>query len=265
MIFAPIQPFRDIRLTITTEFLSIKVSCKVLSGTSSKITSWIDVHYQCPFLTVQISIYRKFHHVRTFKLTRLHSVSFSEAAHIVPVLQILRVIETHFFIGGDNHHPFIFRFIPEHFRVTEISQTIRRAQDGVLLVFSKCPSIILAKSKTLDLPVFVTGRSIKNQDAPYSIPRYILLIDNRAAGKDMSQCITGNSWGQMFPMYKVLTDRMSPMHISPFRTVRVILKIQMIFSIFIHQSVGIIHPAIERSMMVNRAELFRIGCIKSIR
>ena len=34
------------------------------------------------------------------------------SAHIVPVLQILRVIETHFFIGGDNHHPFIFRFIP---------------------------------------------------------------------------------------------------------------------------------------------------------
>ena len=236
-----------------------------MSGTSSEITSRIDVHYQCPFLTVQISIHWKFHHVRTFKLTRLYPVSFSEAAHIVPVLQILRVIETHFFIGGDNHHPFIFRFIPEHFRITKIFQTISRTQDRVLLIFSKCPSVILAKSKTLDLPVFVTGRSIKSQDTPCSVTRYILLIDNRAARKDMSQCVTGDSWFQMFPMYKVLTDRMSPMHISPFRTVRVILKIQMIFSIFIHQSVGIIHPAIERSMMVNRAELFRIGCIKSIR
>ena len=236
-----------------------------MGSTSSEITSRIDVHYQCPFLTVQISIHRKFHHVRTFKLTRLCPVSFSKTTHIVPVLQILRVIETHFFIGGDNHHPFIFRFIPEHFWVTEISQTISRAQDGVLLIFSKCPSIILAKSKTLDLPVFITGRSIKSQDTPCSVTRYILLIDNRATGKDMSQCITGNSWFQMFPMHQVFADRMSPMHISPFRAVRIILKIQMIFSIFIHQSVGIIHPAIERSMMVNRAELFRIGCIKSIR
>jgi len=265
MILPPIQPFGDIRLTVTTEFLSIKVSCKVLSGTSSEITSRIDVHYQCPFLTVQISIYRKFHHVRTFKLTRLYPVSFSEAAHIVPVLQILRVIETHFFIGGDNHHPFIFRFIPENFRITEVFQTVRRTQNGVLLIFNKCPSIILAKSKTLDLPVFITGRSIKSQDTPCSVTGYIFLIDNRATGKDMSQCIAGDSWFQMFPMHQVFADRMSPMHISPFRAVRIILKIQMIFSIFIHQSVGIIHPAIERSMMENRTELFCIGSIKCIR
>ena len=54
------------------------------------------------------------------------------------------------------------------------------------------------------------------------------------------------------------------MHISPFGTVRVILIIQMIFSIFINQSVSIVHPTIEGSMVVNRTKLIRIGCIECI-
>ena len=265
MIFAPIQPFRDIWLIVTNKLRSIEISCEVLGSTPPEVTSRIYIYYQRPFLTVRIPIYRKFYHVRTFKLTRLHSVSFSEATHIVPVLQILRIIETHFFIGRNNHNPFIFRFIPENFRITEVFQTVRRTQNGVLLIFSKCPPVILAKSKTLYLPVFVTGRSIKSQNTPCSVTGYILLIDNRAARKDMSQCVTGNSWFQMFPMHQVFTDRMSPMHISPFRTIRVILKIQMIFSIFIHQPVSIIHPAIKGSMMINRTKLFCIGSIKCIR
>ena len=201
VIFAPIQPFRDIWLIVTNKFRSIKVSYKILSCATTKIAPRIYIHYQRPFLVVRISIYRKFHHIRTFKLTRLNSVPFSETAHIIPVFQILRIIETHFFISRNNHHPFIFRFISENFRVTEIFQTTRRTQNGVLLIFSKCPPVILAKSKTLYLPVFVTGRSIKSQNTPCSVTGYILLIDNRATRKDMSQCVTGNSWFQMFPMH----------------------------------------------------------------
>ena len=265
MILSPIQPFRDIWLIVTNKFRSVKVSCKVLGCTPSEIASRIHVYYQRPFLTIYVSIYRKFHHIRTFKLTRLHSVPFSETAHIIPVFQILRVIKTHFLIGRNNHNPLIFRFIPENFRIAEIFQTVRRTKDGILLVFSKCPSVIFAKSKTLDLPVFVTSRSIKSQNSPRSIASHILLINNRTAGKDMSQCITGNSRRQVFPMHKISADGMSPMHISPFGTVRVVLKVQMIFSIFIDQPVGIIHPTIQRSMVINWTKLICIGCIKCIR
>ena len=265
MIFAPIQPFRDIWLIVTNKLRSIEISCEVLGSTPPEVTSRIYIYYQRPFLTVRIPIYRKFYHIRTFKLTGLHTVSFAKATQVVPVFQIMGVIETHFLIGRDNHHPFTLRCIPEDFRVTEIFQTIGRTQNRILFVFSKCPSVILAKSKTLYLPVFVTGRSIKSQNTPCSVTGYILLIDNRATRKDMSQCVTGNSWFQMFPMHQVFADRMSPMHISPFGTIRVILKIQMIFSIFIYQSVCIIHPAIKGSMMINRTKLFCIGSIKCIR
>ena len=264
MIFAPIQPFRDIWLIVTNKFRSIKVSYKILSCATTKIAPRIYIHYQRPFLVVRISIYRKFHHIRTFKLTRLNSVPFSETAHIIPVFQILRIIETHFFISRNNHHPFIFRFISENFRVTEIFQTTRRAQDRIILIFRKGATVVITVGQTLNLPILITGRSVKSQDRAFSITGRILLVDNRTSGKDMSQCIAGNSWFQMFPMHQVFTDRMSPMHISPFGAIRIILIIQMIFSIFIHQPVSIIHPAIKGSMMINRTKLFRIGCIKRI-
>ena len=235
-----------------------------MSCATTKIAPRIYIHYQRPFLVVRISIYRKFHHIRTFKLTRLNSVPFSETAHIIPVFQILRIIETHFFISRNNHHPFIFRFISENFRVTEIFQTTRRAQDRIILIFRKGTTIVITVSQTLNLSVLIAGRSIESQNRACSITGHILLIDNGTPGEDMPQCVTGNGRSQMFPVHQVFADRMSPMHISPFGTVRVILIIQMIFSIFINQSVSIVHPTIEGSMVVNRTKLIRIGCIECI-
>ena len=43
------------------------------------------------------------------------------------------------------------------------------------------------------------------------------------------------------------------MHISPFRTIRIVLVAKMIDAIFIKHSVGVIHPAIAWRMVVNRA------------
>ena len=185
MIFSPVQPFRDIRLIVTNKFCTVKVTDKIFSSTPSEVTSRIYIDNQCPFLIVDIAVYRKFHHIRTFKLTGLHTVSFAKATQVVPVFQIMGVIETHFLIGRDNHHPFTLRCIPEDFRVTEIFQTIGRTQNRILFVFSKCPSVVFAISQTLNLSVLIAGRSIVSEDGTCSVARHILLIDNRTTGKDM--------------------------------------------------------------------------------
>lgn len=44
-------------------------------------------------------------------------------------------------------------------------------------------------------------------------------------------------------MQHVFTYSMAPMHWAPYRTVRVILIKHMVFSIEVHQAIGIIHPS----------------------
>ena len=57
---------------------------------------------------------------------------------------------------------------------------------------------------------------------------------------------------------------MSPVHIAPHGAIRIILIIQMIFSIFIKHTVGVVHPTIDRSVMIERTEHFSVGIIKRI-
>ena len=81
----------------------------------------------------------------------------------------------------------------------------------------------------------------------------------------MSQCIAGKCRLQMFPVHQILAHRMSPVHVAPHRAVRIILIEQVILTIFIYQSVGIVHPSVERSMVIQGTVLVCIGRVKSIR
>ena len=92
-----------------------------------------------------------------------------------------------------------------------------------------------------------------------------MFIHNGTSREDMPQCITGNRRVKMLPMNQILAHGMSPVHISPYGAVWIILKIKVIFTVFINQSVGIIHPAIKRSVMINRTELIPVCRIKCIR
>ena len=58
---------------------------------------------------------------------------------------------------------------------------------------------------------------------------------------------------------------MSPVHIPPHRTVRVVLIKQMINTILIYHSIRIIHPSISWCKVINRTEFFTIGSIIFIR
>ena len=51
---------------------------------------------------------------------------------------------------------------------------------------------------------------------------------------------------------------MSPMHIAPFRAIRIVLVTKMIDAIFIKHTVRVIHPAIAWRMVVKRPIVVRI-------
>ena len=75
-----------------------------------------------------------------------------------------------------------------------------------------------------------------------SKPGSVMLIHHCAAGEDPAVLIGIQRDGQMLPVNKVWADGMSPMHRTPQVTVWVILIEQVIFTVEIHQAVGIVHP-----------------------
>ena len=56
----------------------------------------------------------------------------------------------------------------------------------------------------------------------------------------------------MLPRHQVATDSMTPIHVSPTRTVRVILIEQMILAILVHHTIRIVHPTPLWSKVINR-------------
>src|SRR5574344_994933 len=80
----------------------------------------------------------------------------------------------------------------------------------------------------------------------------------------MAHIVAGDSWGEMFPMYEIFADCVSPVHIAPLASIGVILEVEMILTVFIDHAVGVVHPAIERSEMIRRTIVIGVGGIECI-
>ena len=68
----------------------------------------------------------------------------------------------------------------------------------------------------------------------------------------------------MLPVDQVAAGGVSPRHVLPFGAKGVPLVAKVPDAIFIDHTVGIVHPAIERCVVVGGAILLPIGCIKCI-
>ena len=178
MVFSVVKPFCHFRLRVAFKFLTVKVSDEVFSSTTSKHTSRVDVDNHHPLHLVFVTIHRQLDKVRTFELVRLYAIAFSKTTLILPVFQIRRRIETHLLVGRNNHIPLLRRFIPEHFRIAEVFQSVKRSQNRVLLVFCISTSIVIAVSHTLNLSVFVAGRGIESNDGILSVACAIILVNH---------------------------------------------------------------------------------------
>ena len=137
-----------------------------------------------------------------------------------------------------------------------------------MFIFCISASIVRAVCHTLHLTLstgYITVRSIKSNNCILTVACAVIFIHNSTSREDMPQSITDNRRVEVFPMNQVFAHGMSPMHIPPHRAVWIMLEIKVIFTIFINQSVGIVHPSIKRSVMVKRTEFISVCCIKCIR
>ena len=265
MVLAIVEKLSYRRVAITGEVRPIEVTNKVLCSTTTKETARIDIHYHHPFLLIWIAINREFEEVGTFKLIGLWTITLTESTYVGPVFQVRRRIETHFFVGRNNHIPFLQWLIPEDLWIAEVFHTIKRLQNWVLLIFIEGITAIGAISHTLCLRILLAIGGIKGDNRILTITRRTVLVYYRTTREDMSHRVTLKRRFNLFPMDKVTTDSMSPVHISPHGAVRVILITEVVDPIFIKHSNRIVHPSIGRGMMIRRTVEIGIGHIPNIR
>ena len=122
-----------------------------------------------------------------------------------------------------------------------------------------------AISHTLRLGILLAIGCIKGDNRILAISCHTLLIYYRTSRKNMPHRVAVNRRFYLFPINKIMTYSMSPMHISPHRTVGVILITEVVDPIFIKHTNRVVHPSIGRGMMIRRTIEIGIGHIPNIR
>ena len=103
---------------IAGKYRSIEIADEILGRAAAEVASGIDVDDHDP---LRLPFRRsQWEEIGTLELARPGAVTIAPCAHVLPVSEILRRIEPHFLVGGDDHDPLLLRLIPKDFGVTEI-------------------------------------------------------------------------------------------------------------------------------------------------
>ena len=121
-----------------------------------------------------------------------------------------------------------------------------------------------AISHTLCLCILLAIGGIKGDNRILTITRRTVLIYYRTTREDMSHRIALKRRFNLFPMNKVTTDSMSPVHISPHGAIRVILKTEVVDPVFIKHTNRIVHPSVRRGMMIRWTIVVVIGNVPHV-
>ncbi|CDB10232.1 unknown [Bacteroides sp. CAG:633] len=264
MVLTEVEPLGDALVVVALEFLAIELAYEIFRSTTAEGATGVDVDNHHPLHVVLVAIDRQLYKVGTFKLVGLYAITFAKLAEVFPVLHVGGRVETHVLVGRNNHVPLLCGFVPEDFRVAEVLQSVERSQDGVLFVLGVGAAVVVAVGHALYLSVLVAGRGVESNHGVLAVAGAVVLVDNGATREDVSQRVACDGRVEVFPMNEVAADGVSPVHVAPLRSVGVVLEVQVIFAVFVDQTVGVVHPAIERRVVINGTVIIGIGSIESI-
>ena len=268
VVLAPVEPFHGGRLRVTLELLAVKLSDEILRGRTAKDETWVDVDDHDILLVGWVAIDGQREEVGTLKLVGLGSEALTPLAYVGPLLEILRLIEAHVLIGRHDHVPRLRGLIPEDLRVAEVLQSVKRRHHGVALILDEGASVVLAVSHTLHLHLLAVSHavgSVVGDDCVLAESCRVARIDDGASREDVSHRVAGDGGVEMIPVYEVAADGVAPVHVAPLRSVGVVLEVEMILPILVGESVGVVHPSVERRVVIDGAVVVRIGRVEGVR
>ena len=88
----------DLGRRLGDELLTIEGADEVLGSTTTEGTAWINIDDHHPLLLTR-RLVSELEEVGALELVGACSVAFTEGAHIVPLLQILRAVEAHLLVS----------------------------------------------------------------------------------------------------------------------------------------------------------------------
>ena len=250
MVLAIVEELGHIGCIIASKRLAVEVTDEILGSRTAEHAAGIDVDYHHPLL---LAVDRHREEVGALKLVGLGAVALTEGADVGPVLQIVRLIEPHLLVGRDNHKPALLGGIPEHLRVAEVGESVKRREDGVVLILGEGQSVVGGIGHALYLSVLLAGRGIEGNDGAGTVASGVVDIDDRRTREDMPHGVAGQCCGLFGPVEEVAAHGVTPMHVAPLRAIGIVLIIEVPDAILIEHAVGVVHPTVGRRMVIHRA------------
>ena len=160
---------------------------------------------------------------------------------------------------GQDKVPLAGMVVPKHFGVASLTL---ESHYGVAGIDGESGPAVVARGETLHLAR--AGRGIHGYHGILAKSGGVFAVDSATAAEHRTEAVGLDCQRQVLPVYKVGRYRVAPGHVLPFRTIRVILIVEMPFPVFIEHSVGVVHPAVERRVVESRAIFLAVCSVKSI-
>ena len=184
--------------------MAVERTDKILGGTAAERSAGVDVADKDP-LSAHLQ------EVRTLPYAPMITVSFTEAALVFPVLQVLGTVDVHLLPGSKDENPLLRLFVPEDIGVAEIGYIT--CNDRIVNILPESPPVVRAVSDTLCL--CSPGRCIESDDSILTESCCILLVHHAASTEDSPKSIWPDSLSLMLPVYEVGRSTVRPRHVLP--------------------------------------------------
>ncbi len=155
--------------------------------------------------------------------------------------------------------PLACGLVPKHIRVAGLAL---ERDYGIVWICGKRNATVRTQRHALHLAHI--SRSIHGHHSILSESGCVGLVHDTAAAEYHSESVGLYGHRLMLPIYEIGRFGMSPRQVLPFRTIRVVLVIEMPLAVFVEHSVGVVHPAVKRCMVIGRTVFLAIGGVESV-
>ena len=105
---------------------------------------------------------------------------------------------------------------------------------------------------------------VESHDGIFAVAGGIVGIHHATAGEDVSHRIAVDDGRLVLPVDEVGGGGVTPVHIAPNGSIGVVLISKVVGAVLVDQSVGIVHPAVGRGVVVDRAIVVAVGGVEGI-
>ena len=259
VVLAVVHPVNILGAAFRHKATAVEVSDEILRSRTAVGAAVADVDDEQPFALAGASDLPA-HHVGAFPDAAVRAVALAEAACLPPVEQILGGVEAHLLAGGEHEAPAAALLVAEHLGIAKVGHIAR--DDGIAGVAREGHAPVAAHGHALCLALARGG--VEGQHRARAVARDISAVHDTRTAEDCAQRIGPESDGLLLPVDEIAAHGMAPRHILPERAVGIVLIIEMPFAAGVEHAVRVIHPSVERCMVIERAKAFAIGCIKGV-